>query len=383
VPGTLADLLITLTLSGYHDPELREAIDRSPRTTTAATRFLSGRTTFPDALYEFNRSGRMAWKVTRDLLTLTDTLGAVRNVAVLLLPTPGRANYFGSVMSHCEVQIRIASTGEMVVLSEIPEVTITLGGAANPLSLTAQALPAGAEISWEFGDGSARQPGADQQHTYAKPGRYTVSLRVVRDGHLSEFELDVVVSRSHADGLKPPVTVFPTLTRDETSTDIPDGHTRVMGTTDAPAGDAVIANWRVGDQGGLKGNRASFDLKPGDYTLFFTAVRSLKAHMYCTQRHLTAPVIDFNGLSLATNRRFDLEGNQTTGVGTNPPANLVAAHLFEEGVLSPVDEWTIDLPLSDNAFLRSVSATDVEQYGLAEIQDVILAVEYESTPGNF
>ena len=94
VPGTLADLLITLTLSGYHDPELRRAIDRAPRTTTAATRWLSGRTTFPDALYEFNRSGRMAWNVTRDLLTLTDTLGAVRNVAVLLLPTPGRANYF-------------------------------------------------------------------------------------------------------------------------------------------------------------------------------------------------------------------------------------------------------------------------------------------------
>lgn len=30
----------------------------------------------------------------------------------------------------------------------------------------------------------------------------------------------------------------------------------------------------------------------------------------------------------------------------------------------------------------SVSATDVEQYGLAEIQDAVLALEYETTPEN-
>ena len=122
-------------------------------------------------------------------------------------------------------------------------------------------------------------------------------------------------------------------------------------------------------QQGLKGDRATFDLKPGDYTLFFTAVRPLKARVYCTQRHLTEPTFDFNGLSLASNRRFDLNGTETTGIGDNPPANPVATHLFAEGALSPVDEWTVELPLSDNTFLRSVSATDVEQYGFAEIQD--------------
>jgi len=387
VPGTLADLLITLTLSGYHDPELRSAIDHAPRTPTAATRWLSGRTTFPDALYEFNRSGRMEWNVTRDLLTLTDTLGAVRNVAVLLLPTPGRANYFGNVMNHYEVQVRITSTGNLEVLSEIPQVTFTLGGAANPLLLTAQVsltaqatLPPGAVVSWDFGDGSARESGDSQQHSYAKPGRYAVTLRVVRNGRLSEFQADVVVSRSHAGRLSPPVTAFPTLAR-ETGTGIPAGHTRVVGTVNAPAADPVIANWRVGEQGGLKGDRATFDLTPGDYTLFFTAVRTLKARVYCTQRHLTEPVFDFNGLSLASNRRFDLNGTETTGVGANPPANPVATHLFGGGALSPVDEWTVELPLADNPCLRGVSGTDVEQYGLAEIQDVVLALEYETTPG--
>ena len=384
VPGTLADLLITLTLSGYHDPELRSAIDRAPRATTAVTRFLSGRDTFPDALYEFNRSGRMVWNLTRDLLALTDTLGKVRNAAVLLLPTLGRTNYFGRLMSQYQVQVRIdEATGDLEVLSEIPQVTFELGDAANPLLLTAHVtLVSDGEMSWDFGDGSERQSGADQQHSYAKPGRYTVSLRVVRDGRLSEFRADVVVSRSHADRLSPPVTAFPSLTRDESSTGIPDGHTRVVGTVNTPAADPVTATWRVGDQAGIKGNSATFDLKPDDYTLFFTAVRRLKARVYCTQRHLTGPVFDFNGLSLASGRRFELDGSETTGVGDNPPASPVTTHLFGEETLSPVDEWTVELPLADNAFLRSVGTMDAEQYDLAEIEDVVLALEYETTPGS-
>ena len=69
-------------------------------------------------------------------------------------------------------------------------------------------------------------------------------------------------------------------------------------------------------------------------------------------------------------------------VATNPAANALTTHLFGNGALSPVDEWTVELPLSDNAFLRSVGAADGEQYGLAEIQDVALALEYETTPGS-
>ncbi len=54
-----------------------------------------------------------------------------------------------SVMGHCEVRIRITSTGNLEVLSEIPQATFTLGGAANPLLLTAQAtLSPAREISW-------------------------------------------------------------------------------------------------------------------------------------------------------------------------------------------------------------------------------------------
>ncbi len=284
---------------------------------------------------------------------------------------------------NCEGHVRITSTGYLKVLSEIPQVTFNLGGTANPLFADGVG-----DLAFRCGDkpGVRRRLGTPiwfgPATQLAKPGQSTVSLRVGRHGRLSELRGDVVISRSHADRLIPPVTALPTLTCDETGTGIPDGHTRVVGTVNAPAADPVIAHWRVGDQGGLKGNRATFDLKPGDYTLFFTAVRLLKARVYCTQRSLTRPVFDVNGLSLASNRRFDLNATETTGVGDNPPANPVATHLFAEGALSPVDEWTVELPFSDNACLRSVGATDAYQYGLAEIQDVVRVLEYESTPGS-
>ncbi|MCI0419789.1 MAG: hypothetical protein L0312_11290, partial [Acidobacteria bacterium] len=63
VPGSLADLLITFTVSGYHDSGLRKAIDGAKPQTTALTSFLSAQQIFPDAFYDFSRTGRMVWKV--------------------------------------------------------------------------------------------------------------------------------------------------------------------------------------------------------------------------------------------------------------------------------------------------------------------------------
>ncbi len=382
VPGSLSDVLVTFTLSGYHNSQLRSAIDTAPRSRTAVTRWISARTTFPDTFYEFNRTGRMVWKVTRDLLTLTGDLGAVRNAALLLLPAATPANSLGRVMSRYEVRLRVTSTGELEILSEIPQVSFEPGGAANPLSLAVHAtVPAGGEVSWDFGDGSALQSGADQEHTYLKPGRYVVAFILSRNGRLSTLRSSVVVSRAHADLLTPPLTVYPTVHRD-TSAGIPEGHTRLVGTLNASATDSVVGNWRVGSQAGVAGDHASFDLAPGDYTLVFTAVRKLKALVYCNQRHLTTAAFELNGLNLASNRRFDPDGTEITGVGNNPAANLLTTHLFGQGPLLPEDEWSIELPLSDNGFLRSVSATDVEEYDVREIEDAVLALEYETTGGS-
>ncbi|HEU4713466.1 MAG TPA: PKD domain-containing protein [Pyrinomonadaceae bacterium] len=385
VPGTLADILITFNLSGYHDSELRTAIDLAPRRLTAATQWLSGQSTFPDALYEFNRSGNMTWKVTDDLLSLTDTLGKVRNVAMLLQPAALPSDYLGRVLTQRDVWFRITDQGELKVLSEKPQITFDFEDANNPLKLTARASVAtGAEVSWDFGDGSPRQSGPNQQHEYRKPGRYTVTMRIVRNRRLSEFQAVVIVSRTEVQQL--PVMATPLLNR-ETGTGIPENHTRVKCILSNTADDHLISTWNIGDQS-LKGDSATFDLLPGDYTLTFRAVRQLKARVACSERLFFDNLLNFDGLSLATNRSFDASGTETTGIGENPPANKAVIHMFAETAtspdfspeLSPVNEWTLEFPLAENPFLGTVGSADTEHFGLAEIQDVVLALEYETMP---
>ena len=92
VPDSLADLLITFTVSGYHDSGLRKAIDGAKPQTTALTSFLSAQQIFPDAFYDFSRTGRMVWKVPREMLVSSGDLGRLRNIGMSLRPRrSGRA----------------------------------------------------------------------------------------------------------------------------------------------------------------------------------------------------------------------------------------------------------------------------------------------------
>jgi hypothetical protein len=382
VPGSLADVLIAFTLSGYHDAALRHAVDTAPRPMMAGSRWLSGRSNFPDALYEFHRSGRMVWNVPHRLLALTDRLGTVRNVGVALSPMASvQGTVMGRVMNRWQLRLRIMPAGELKVLTDIPTLGFELGEQATALVLTARAdfaAGAPARVTWDFGDGSPRAEGLTAQHTYAKPGRYIVTAHAHRDGRLLQLRAHVVAARAHRARMVSPVTAFPRLTRGAGG-DVPAGHTRVVGEVVAPADDPVSGNWRIGDRSHTNVNRAVFDLTPGDYTLAFSAVRPLKGRLSCTQRQPEGPPLAFDGLRLSSNRRFDEDGVETTGVGSNPPANPLTVHLFMDA-LSPADEWTLELPADVNPCLRTISSSDVEQFGLPEIEDVVLVLEYDATP---
>jgi hypothetical protein len=252
-------------------------------------------------------------------------------------------------------------------------------------------VPLNANVSWSFGDGTPDQSGIEQEHTYTKPGSYIVTLRVEHNRRLTEFRAEVVASRNHVDKLRPPVTAFPKLVR-QTNGEIPSGKTRVKCTVGGlVSNDPVVATWDIEKQdtaetSTLRGDTAVFDLKPGDYTLTFTAVRQLKTRVKCSQLLFVDRMLNFDGLSLATNRRFDKDGTEVTGVDENPQANAFVNYLYAEAFsssdfspeLSPVNNFTVEFPMIDNPFLRTVGASDVEQFGLEEIEDVVLLLEYET-----
>src|SRR5262249_33975338 len=138
------------------------------------------------------------------------------------------------------------------------------------------ALNTASELAWDFGDGTpilrtvrsgtTPIPPAQGVHTYAKPGRYVLTLRCVHNRTLSEFRISFVVSRDQK--LGDPLVVY--LTRF-----IFDPTARTL--TITPGGAVNHASrmfWRVGDLS-AEGNSATFALKPGNYTLDFAAVRRL------------------------------------------------------------------------------------------------------------
>jgi hypothetical protein len=385
VPESLADLLITFTVSGYHDSELRAAIDAVKPQTTTLTSFLSARQVFPDAFYDFSRTGRMVWKVPREMLSLTGDLGRLRNIGFSL--RPGAPNvHFSRLMTRLRMHFRINESGGVAsgvtVLTAIPETAVTQ---TAPLTVAVRAaLNTATELVWDFGDGtpilrtvrSGTTPiaPAEGTHTYAKPGRYMIKLRCIQNDSLSEFRMSVVISRNQK--LGDPLIVWPRVTFDTTTKTI-------TFTPDGAVQEAGRMLWRVGDAS-AEGNSATFTLKPGHYTLDFAAVRRLNFRAYGAQRYVNgATPLPLRGLNATTNRTFDENGAETNGTGTPPlpVRNELSKRLFDKGAISPEDEWTFELIPEEILGLPAGTAIGAEELDLSDIQDVVLSMEYDITPG--
>jgi hypothetical protein len=384
VPDSLADLLITFTLSGYHDPELRAAIDAFKPQLTALTSFLSARQIFPDAFYDFSRSGRMVWTVPRQMLTLTGDLGRLRNIGVSLRPGVPDV-HFSRLMTRLRVNFRINGSGRdptgVTVLTAIPQISVTQ---TAPLTVAVRAARNNAtELSWDFGDGtpilrivhSGTTPiaPAEGKHTYAKPGRYVLKLRCVQTDSLSEFRISVVVSRDQK--LGDPLVIWPRLAFDTTAKTL----TATTAGNDQQTGRIL---WRVGDLT-AEGNSATFKLRPGSYTLDFAAVRELNFRVYSAQRYVKdfAP-LPLQGFSATTNRTFNRDGNEIRrGTPPQPVRNALARRLFDPGEISPEDDWTFELIPEEILDVPAGTAIGAQELDLSEIQDVVLSMEYDVTPG--
>lgn len=374
VPESLADVLITFALSGYYDPALRDAIETGQRPRNVLTRYLSAAQVFPDAYYDVHRTGLLELPVTRDLLSLSERVGSLRNAGVILVLDDRRPQFSG-LMCSCVVEFSIDTAGGLTRRSEIPEFEFTI----NRLTLTARValsdpVPGAspASVTWDFGDGTTPQAGTAAVHDYQRPGKYEVALRVQRDARLAEFRIGIAVSRTRS--LFTPLTAFPTLSQ---RAGAPAGQTRVVAEM-RPGGVTAGATWRLaGRRAVSSGDSVSLDLAPGDYSLTFTAVRELATRFYCRQRYLPGTVVAIDGLRTASNRRFDDAGVEIDLAGRNALAN----HLFGgNGIASPVDVWSLELPIADNPFFASADVSDNQEIDLG-LRDVLLTLEYETLDG--
>jgi hypothetical protein len=370
-PGALADVLLTMTLNGFHDQELRSAIESTPPTSAVLTQYLSAARAFPDSFYEFQQTGKVEYGVTSDILSLDASTSRLRNLGIILVPN-GEQPQFNALLSTYVVKFRIAAES-LEVLSEIPQLTFR----SNGLVLEAQAVvSADALLSWQFGDGSEWTDWileGSQRHTYVRPGRYQIDLRVAKDEVLSEYRAEVQVAQ---DEILQPVTAYPSLS---TGSGAPDGHTRVITEVQNPDVHGVTGSWRMlGWPDRFVGASASYDLPPGTYQLHFVASRDLSARLYCRRRHTPDEHIRIEQLRISSNRDFDDFGNEQNEKDRNP----LAQHLFAKGPLSPADRWTFQLKAEDNPFLQDVTTAEDGRIHLAGLEDAVLVLEYETNPAS-
>jgi hypothetical protein len=367
VSGTLADVLLTFTLTGLYDPGLDRIVGdavRSAKQSFATTSFVSARRTLPDAFYSLAHYGRMDWTLSDRMVTPVGTANELRNLAVML---PLVQNGVELGRCYCRYPIRIhVAPGVVSVLSVLPELSMTANGVTLDGDFTG---PSVTDVTWEFGDNTPLAHGATVQHVYARPGRYELSTRLVRDRKLVEYRSAIVVSANHP--VVAPLIIVPTLSAGAASVDgtIPVSVSLPPGTTEVSI-DCVAGRSRASSDGGP----ATLHLRPGSYVIDFKATRKLHARFYGRQRYLPAVPLMLSRGRMSTNRTFDPE----TGLDTTASPNAFTEHLFGDGsfALSPADRWTLEVPLADNPWFMTVSPSDVAEFDGGELSDAVMILEF-------
>lgn len=389
-PSTLADVIVTFNLTGYHDDQLKDLIQSALPTSYVQTLSLSGRTFYPDAYYDFQKQGRMQIPITSDIVPTGMRAGRLQNVALTLQPTPATA-HFGRIISSLSIDLEIARGSRyLTVKTPIPQVRwfqvkgLTVSGQFRFFSgppgvknttyapVTQIEICAGEDNHFESVDVTE-----SYAHTYRQPGVYTITLRAVSNNRRYTYTYAVAVSESQ--NLKEPLTsTFGVFLKER------EEHAAICGLSRSEDDSSGIQwYWSVGEQSGRTRNSvAECTFADGEpYRLHCVTMRNLNARILTEQCYQPANGIVIAGLGTTTNRQIADDGNIVNGTDDIPPLNHLAKHFFgDQGQheLSPLDQWTLELPLDINPCLESVTTSDAVVPDLSEIQDVILSLEYEA-----
>jgi len=304
----------------------------------------------------------MNWNITPDFLTLRESIVTLRNVSILCPPLQKRSE-LGRIMSSYSIEFTVDSAGHIEILRELPLFAFSTNELTLNITLN---TPAGSSVTFDFGDGTGLVDNTALPHRYARPGRYDVLVRIAVNDRLTEYHATVVVSRQHA--VLPPCIAVPSM-----QTTVTGGKIKVSPSLQSSSGESLSVIWLINNQKpDPNGNPVTFTLEPGRYILRFTAIRPLTGRFYGQQRYAPGTLLPLQGLHLATNRKF----NADTGAEETTGLNEFGQHVFGGSTLSPIDLWTLELPLDDNPCAVSVSSADVKQYDLSELSDAMLALEY-------
>ena len=165
-------------------------------------------------------------------------------------------------------------TKEIIVSNLAPVITEIIGETSvlegEEISYSAIASDSGNDTltySWDFGDGSEIQEGADVTHTFANNGNYTIALTVTDDdGAATTSTIDVTVNN-----------VAPTITEILGNTEVNEGEEATYSAIASDAGnDTLTYSWNFGDGSeSVEGESVSHVFTDnGEYTITLTVTDS-------------------------------------------------------------------------------------------------------------
>jgi hypothetical protein len=320
---------------------------------------------------------------------------------VLVVPARSRKQY-RRYASTGLVEFTVSDDGTPIIDPDAlpPSFRFQYPDPQKPLRIGAElTAPTNLTATWDPGDGTAILEGTTFEHEYARPGVYEVTLRVVRGERLHEYLCEIAVARDVL--LELPLVAVPVLTKEPQSpSDKRTIRARAIFPSEAGLQSRTATTWhvveaprarRAPEEGGASDpNEAVFDLPlavvEGNQRLrlAYKAVRTQDVLFYSRQRYRREPdqTLHMAALNVATNRRYD-------GAGTQPPLNAVAKHFFGDpptAVFSPVDAWSFEFLRPENGqhepgpFSAPGSKPENLLFDGAEIEDLVLTLEYETSP---
>ena len=320
-PQTISDVVLTFRLTGYHSTKLRSSIENALQQLAPAinveTLSLSGRINFPDAFYEFQNGGSMVWDVDESWVPQGMTAGRLRNIGVRFIPSADGPE-FGRIMSHHTVRLEVSDQGDLKYLSPIPKLSIDI--TRLEIQVSVRFDDPVDNVRWRFEDDaewtlSDTGTQYEKSHKYGRPGTYTVTFRVQRDGRLYDYQAAVSVSDDQ--DLQPPLQVWPEFG------DVDEGNfirlsLSAAGNPVEPVRVDVTSEPRGHDRpGSLLAENELLIEKHRTYTLHITIIRSLTAH-FGSQAELQPHLSRLLGFSvrpiiLMTQRGMPQRHRQTHG----------------------------------------------------------------------
>ena len=389
VPNSLADMVLTFYITGYHSQELKTEIDNAIQNEEVlVTNVFSAQSDFPDELFSFQRSGSIAFNITPEMLSINKKIGQLKELSLRLIPA--KIDSIFTRFSSISTSKYLYRNNKIEALHELPQ--LYLEGDKMLLRVTLSNIKKKEIVVFAQENPSlilTRGSIANDFHVFdeiefKKQGKQIVIVRDTTNGQLNDYPIEVFVSKSEKMIL--PTTTFTQaeLSSNDvlklTSSQLQKSSRGLIPTAfNEENVQSLIINSN-GEILAITNDLSSFKLnmkyhENSVFSIISLYSKKIKGSFKCNQ-DITPFKEVFEKNVLRTNVKKHMQSNET--------ATSFSKHLFgnnlKSKVKSPIDHWELMIDPKDNPFIECYDCNGMKKMDGSFIRDAILTMEYVLKP---